>query len=100
MKNSPSTTATSASTTRRNKVVIIIVLIALANMKCSSATLQETHWHKYLPTRPPRLLLQTHRHHPHPPAPPPPRSEGDDEIDPRYGVEKRLVPSGPNPLHN
>ena len=22
------------------------------------------------------------------------------EIDPRYGVEKRLVPSGPNPLHN
>ncbi|PSS28817.1 CLE10p like [Actinidia chinensis var. chinensis] len=23
-----------------------------------------------------------------------------DEIDPRYGVEKRLVPSGPNPLHN
>ncbi|KAG1341996.1 hypothetical protein COCNU_05G002250 [Cocos nucifera] len=26
---------------------------------------------------------------------PPPR-----EIDPRYGVEKRLVPTGPNPLHN
>ncbi|KAG6574051.1 CLAVATA3/ESR (CLE)-related protein 10, partial [Cucurbita argyrosperma subsp. sororia] len=22
------------------------------------------------------------------------------QIDPRYGVEKRLVPSGPNPLHN
>ncbi|KAJ0683318.1 hypothetical protein HanPI659440_Chr16g0657011 [Helianthus annuus] len=21
-------------------------------------------------------------------------------IDPRYGVEKRLVPTGPNPLHN
>lgn len=28
-------------------------------------------------------------------SPPP---EG--EIDPRYGVEKRLVPTGPNPLHN
>ncbi|KAL0695380.1 hypothetical protein Bca4012_062560 [Brassica carinata] len=27
------------------------------------------------------------------PLPPP-------EIDPRYGVDKRLVPSGPNPLHN
>ncbi|KAL4184319.1 hypothetical protein AMTRI_Chr10g225010 [Amborella trichopoda] len=27
----------------------------------------------------------------------PPYSE---EIDPRYGVEKRLVPTGPNPLHN
>ncbi|XVF85844.1 hypothetical protein PTKIN_Ptkin17bG0150300 [Pterospermum kingtungense] len=31
--------------------------------------------------------------------PPPPPSELD-EIDPRYGVEKRLVPSGPNPLHH
>ncbi|KAJ6689934.1 hypothetical protein OIU85_006244 [Salix viminalis] len=30
-----------------------------------------------------------------PPPPPPPI-----EIDPIYGVEKRLVPSGPNPLHN
>ncbi|RRT58996.1 hypothetical protein BHE74_00027160 [Ensete ventricosum] len=29
------------------------------------------------------------------PPPPPP-----DEVDPRYGVEKRLVPTGPNPLHN
>ncbi|GMI75383.1 CLAVATA3/ESR-RELATED 13 [Hibiscus trionum] len=25
---------------------------------------------------------------------------GDNEIDPRYGVEKRLVPTGPNPLHH
>lgn len=23
-----------------------------------------------------------------------------DEVDPRYGVEKRLVPTGPDPLHN
>ncbi|KAG2318784.1 hypothetical protein Bca52824_011997 [Brassica carinata] len=28
-------------------------------------------------------------------SPPPPP-----QIDPRYGVDKRLVPSGPNPLHN
>lgn len=28
----------------------------------------------------------------------PPQEAG--EIDPRYGVEKRLVPTGPNPLHN
>ncbi|XP_002512111.2 CLAVATA3/ESR (CLE)-related protein 9 [Ricinus communis] len=33
-------------------------------------------------------------------APPPPSPPGDDQIDPRYGVDKRLVPSGPNPLHN
>ncbi|KAK1415992.1 hypothetical protein QVD17_31780 [Tagetes erecta] len=37
-----------------------------------------------------------HHHHRKPPLPPP----EDDEIDPRYGVSKRLVPSGPNPLHN
>ncbi|XP_073129015.1 CLAVATA3/ESR (CLE)-related protein 10-like [Henckelia pumila] len=41
------------------------------------------------------LFIQRSRHHQ--PRPPP---SGDDEIDPRYGVEKRLVPSGPNPLHN
>lgn len=40
-----------------------------------------------------------------PPFYPPPFDHHDhqdhhDEIDPRYGVEKRLVPSGPNPLHN
>jgi hypothetical protein len=33
---------------------------------------------------------------PPPPPPPPPPSE----IDPIYGVEKRLGPAGPNPLHN
>ncbi|KAL9998118.1 hypothetical protein Hdeb2414_s0004g00123561 [Helianthus debilis subsp. tardiflorus] len=33
-----------------------------------------------------------HHHHQHP-------AEGS-EIDPRYGVEKRRVPTGPNPLHH
>ena len=33
------------------------------------------------------------------PIPPPGRDDGE-EIDPRYGVSKRVVPSGPNPLHN
>ncbi|XP_010527737.1 PREDICTED: CLAVATA3/ESR (CLE)-related protein 10-like [Tarenaya hassleriana] len=39
--------------------------------------------------------LQRSRHPPLSPPPPPPP-----EIDPRFGVQKRLVPSGPNPLHN
>ncbi|CAL4961250.1 unnamed protein product [Urochloa decumbens] len=30
---------------------------------------------------------------------PPPNRDGE-EIDPRFGVSKRLVPSGPNKLHN
>ncbi|KAJ0818572.1 hypothetical protein HanPI659440_Chr00c01g0704041 [Helianthus annuus] len=33
-----------------------------------------------------------HHHHQHP-------AQGS-EIDPRYGVEMRLVPTGPNPLHH
>ncbi|KAF7000799.1 hypothetical protein CFC21_016614 [Triticum aestivum] len=42
-----------------------------------------------------------HRHHqqqgaPAVPLPPP----GRDEVDMRYGVSKRRVPTGPNPLHN
>ncbi|KAM0884882.1 hypothetical protein ACQ4PT_030699 [Festuca glaucescens] len=43
-----------------------------------------------------------HHHHQHRvtvPQPPPGRDDGD-EIDPRYGVSKRRVPTGPNPLHN
>ncbi|XP_048565182.1 protein FON2 SPARE1-like [Triticum urartu] len=32
---------------------------------------------------------------------PPSAAPGDgEEVDPRYGVEKRLVPTGPNPLHH
>ncbi|XVE91587.1 hypothetical protein REPUB_Repub01dG0022700 [Reevesia pubescens] len=50
------------------------------------------------------LCDQLHRIHNFQPLlpsslPPPPPSKLN-EIDPRYGVEKRLVPSGPNPLHN
>ncbi|XP_062118883.1 CLAVATA3/ESR (CLE)-related protein 13 [Humulus lupulus] len=38
-------------------------------------------------------------HHRHLPAEPDPGGGGT-QIDPRYGVEKRLVPTGPNPLHH
>jgi hypothetical protein len=42
-----------------------------------------------------------HHHHRPEPAPlPPPGRGGGEEIDARYGVAKRLVPTGPNPLHN
>ncbi|KAL6877602.1 hypothetical protein ACP4OV_012817 [Aristida adscensionis] len=34
------------------------------------------------------------------PMPPPSHGGGDEEIDARYGVSKRLVPGGPNKLHN
>lgn len=44
---------------------------------------------------PPSICYHLHRICFCPRQPPPP-----DDVDPRFGVEKRLVPSGPNPLHN
>ncbi|GJM89040.1 hypothetical protein PR202_ga05636 [Eleusine coracana subsp. coracana] len=42
-----------------------------------------------------------HRHNDRPPVPlPPPGRGGEEEMDERFGVAKRLVPTGPNPLHN
>ncbi|OEL22382.1 hypothetical protein BAE44_0016599 [Dichanthelium oligosanthes] len=41
-----------------------------------------------------------HHHRPVPVPLPPPGRDGGEEIDVRYGVAKRLVPTGPNPLHN
>uniref|UniRef100_A0A0D9V620 Uncharacterized protein n=1 Tax=Leersia perrieri TaxID=77586 RepID=A0A0D9V620_9ORYZ len=40
------------------------------------------------------------RHHGRVYVPMPPPSRDGEEIDARFGVSKRLVPSGPNPLHN
>ncbi|XP_031287951.1 CLAVATA3/ESR (CLE)-related protein 12-like [Pistacia vera] len=40
-----------------------------------------------------------HRHH-RKHLPSKPKTAGEDVIDPLYGVEKRLVPTGPNPLHH
>ncbi|KAK9064640.1 hypothetical protein SSX86_016022 [Deinandra increscens subsp. villosa] len=40
-----------------------------------------------------------HHHHHHHQKPTETRGVHYD-IDPRYGIEKRLVPSGPNPLHH
>ncbi|KDP20081.1 hypothetical protein JCGZ_05850 [Jatropha curcas] len=41
-----------------------------------------------------------HRHHHRSHLPPVQPQPAETEIDPRYGVEKRLVPTGPNPLHH
>ncbi|KAJ4826847.1 hypothetical protein Tsubulata_046397 [Turnera subulata] len=50
-------------------------------------------------------FLKNHRHHRHHhhhrhTVPVHQGSPASDEIDPRYGVAKRLVPTGPNPLHH
>ncbi|KAG9439781.1 hypothetical protein H6P81_019946 [Aristolochia fimbriata] len=71
-----------------------------------------TTWQPTSTTQPPpfcfHVLRDVHQYYSYYAVPPPAHSSsssssddgGDDEIDPRYGVQKRLVPSGPNPLHN
>ncbi|KAG5532530.1 hypothetical protein RHGRI_026976 [Rhododendron griersonianum] len=47
--------------------------------------------------------LRRHRHRRHQENSPDTHGQpgpAGNEIDPRYGVEKRLVPTGPNPLHH
>ncbi|KAH6797283.1 CLAVATA3/ESR-RELATED 13 [Perilla frutescens var. hirtella] len=95
MKNSSPSTAA---------VVIVTFLImaaAAANAECSQQILTSP---RILPSHVSNSLIyfppttpQGRLHHHQPPLP---ARNGGDEIDPRYGVEKRLVPSGPNPLHN
>ncbi|KAF5467609.1 hypothetical protein F2P56_011842 [Juglans regia] len=43
---------------------------------------------------------QQHGHHQKRSAKAQQEPAGESEIDPRYGVEKRHVPTGPNPLHH
>ncbi|GAB2297156.1 hypothetical protein Dimus_031268 [Dionaea muscipula] len=54
------------------------------------------------PTRypPPSICIQFQSLLRNPPLPPPPPPPSEFDTDPRYGVQKRLVPGGPNPLHN
>lgn len=111
MKNSPSSIC-------RLLVLIIVFLLLFvtssASGTLSNPTLHETssrnshnhhHHHLYhscgsLSSEKSRsLCIKLQRIHQHQTLPPPSPSQLD-EIDPRYGVEKRLVPSGPNPLHN
>ncbi|CAA7410366.1 unnamed protein product [Spirodela intermedia] len=59
---------------------------------------------KMLTIRPDQLRRALHHHHHHHHHRPLRHRQSDSsdghEIDPRYGVEKRLVPTGPNPLHH
>ncbi|KAK7279575.1 hypothetical protein RJT34_24628 [Clitoria ternatea] len=48
----------------------------------------------------PFLNHHHHHHNKHPPGVAEHNDPSETEIDPRYGVEKRRVPTGPNPLHH
>ncbi|KAK7362421.1 hypothetical protein VNO77_04532 [Canavalia gladiata] len=59
----------------------------------SRNTLHPHYCDSFLHTRPRSLCIHLQRKHPVPA----PQQNG---VDPRYGSEKRRVPTGPNPLHN
>ncbi|KAK9074578.1 hypothetical protein SSX86_007176 [Deinandra increscens subsp. villosa] len=92
------------STTSRREVFSLMLLFTLLIIVISSTNTQKTSLHDPLyyhyghsPTTttisdPKYPLRSLPRHHTKPSML--------EEIDPRYGVAKRLVPSGPNPLHN
>ncbi|KDP41278.1 hypothetical protein JCGZ_15685 [Jatropha curcas] len=108
----------SATMSRCSYLLIILILLFFLVASSSTTRLQNpnsrNHQYRYPLNRrePPScssfphknsrsLCIHFHRMNPQrrlnpSPPPPPPASE----IDPRYGVETRLVPSGPNPLHN
>nr|DAD31411.1 TPA_asm: hypothetical protein HUJ06_010262 [Nelumbo nucifera] len=109
MKSPPTSTITSGGFCLF--VVFIVLLLSMTpRVKFCSAALLEPHSTHHHSRRhhghgcnsfssqryPPSLCFQPKRLHRQPPPP----SPLNDEIDPRYGVEKRLVPTGPNPLHN
>ncbi|KAL0420921.1 UNVERIFIED_CONTAM: CLAVATA3/ESR (CLE)-related protein 9 [Sesamum latifolium] len=107
-----STSLTSTTPSHHTTLLLIPFLLFLLTTPSTQSTISERHNamlhvgpRQYNSCRPisahlpPSLRFHLQRLHRCPPLPPPPRDDGD-EIDPRYGVEKRLVPSGPNPLHN
>ncbi|KAK9109695.1 hypothetical protein Sjap_017755 [Stephania japonica] len=127
MKSSSSSRATTSCSCRITMFALLVLLLylsvtttsktqlaeALSSKDIMSSDSMQTHRYKQSQTgsssqihlnRPP-LCSQLQRKHNYylrhpPPLSLPPSSPPLDEIDPRYGVEKRLVPTGPNPLHN
>ncbi|KAI3452892.1 hypothetical protein Pfo_009555 [Paulownia fortunei] len=104
-------TSLSSTITYHHRILVLIAfaILFLLIITPTQSSISEAH-HNMLHVRrrshpchpistqpPPVFCFQLQRIR-HSPSPPPPNKG--DEIDPRYGVEKRLVPSGPNPLHN
>ncbi|KAL2349177.1 hypothetical protein Fmac_003177 [Flemingia macrophylla] len=106
----------SLSSTTCGKLVILLILLfflySSANCKISSSstssghTLNRHHHHphfrycdSFTKRNPRSLCISLQRIHQRLQSEAIPLSK-ENEIDPRFGAEKRLVPSGPNPLHN
>ncbi|KAK9074579.1 hypothetical protein SSX86_007177 [Deinandra increscens subsp. villosa] len=86
-------------------VVLLLHLLITAAASTNSPATSLRHPRRHHDQHCTTITFQSQRLHPRrPPLPPLPpqlfQPPSPEEIDPRYGVAKRLVPSGPNPLHN
>ncbi|XP_027348280.1 CLAVATA3/ESR (CLE)-related protein 9-like [Abrus precatorius] len=91
-------------------IILCLFLLFVSSANCrllippptSSRNTRHTHYcHSFPHTRPRSLCIDLQRmHHNLPPLPTPQANGVDLDLDPRYGAEKRRVPTGPNPLHN
>ncbi|KAI4314099.1 hypothetical protein L6164_027036 [Bauhinia variegata] len=113
MKSSLSSITSSADSHRLLKFLLLLFfffLLFVSSANCSSSSpptlpsptsssrnnLHHRYCDSFSHETPRSLCSQLQRIH-HSLRPFPPQVKG---VDTRYGVEKRLVPSGPNPLHN
>lgn len=105
MKASPFSSSSSSRTACQSIILACLIFFSFSSMASTQtqkfsiphSTKKHDHLHSAAVIC---YQLQRIRHCPPFPQPPSTPSSSLDEIDPRYGVEKRLVPSGPNPLHN
>lgn len=97
----------------------ILLFLVIRGWSFVDLSAKTTYWPSYMFIARRALTSKSNRHHPHHHhhhhahhlkhssqaglvvvrASPSPVDDGN-EIDPRYGIEKRLVPTGPNPLHH
>ncbi|KAL9423441.1 hypothetical protein AB3S75_035515 [Citrus x aurantiifolia] len=95
-KSKINTNTKQSITTTSNTIHFSLSKYPLINRKVLASKFDFTPFQKHHEKSSPSQELQPKDHH----QPGPAADHGSAEIDPRYGVEKRLVPTGPNPLHH
>ncbi|XP_062221167.1 protein FON2 SPARE1-like [Phragmites australis] len=93
------------SMTRRTSLVAVPRKMLLAVTSFDAAASPTDHHHRHQHHRHHHHQHDQHHHHHHAgrwnrQGIPPSVATNGEGIDPRYGVQKRLVPTGPNPLHH
>ncbi|KAK2381086.1 CLAVATA3/ESR-RELATED [Trifolium repens] len=100
MKTSSSSSSSSLTTTLLLLLFLLFLSTSANSRFLSSRNLHHCNSFSNTTTRSLCFKLEIIYHKNMHSVPIPPQENNWVEVDPRYGVDKRLVPSGPNPLHN